>query len=240
MENFKCFSRDRIYLLLIGVSGLAGWGIPRFYQWTESDQSRMSPLVGQFAVGLTIVAVAICSCLPLVTIQSDTSVQGRGPVRFQLRSLFLWTTALAIGLAGLMRFPMAVSGAVCGAAYLHFIWFFARQPQHRWGAAALVGCMTLPYAWIADPSGTNGIHVGWILLWVAAGMPMLLPAGFIAGWLGHNVNDVAWLAILMTAGQLVIGTWIIRLGPKRTIAYLIVSLVISLFGSFCLHAMVLA
>ncbi|QDV12329.1 hypothetical protein CA51_22110 [Rosistilla oblonga] len=241
MTHSIWLSPTAIYLLLIGLSGLLGALVPEFYQWTGSDQSRMSPIVGWVAAGMAIVAAAIWSGLPFVTLRTEASASGLiRPIRFQLRTLFLWTTALAIGFAGLIRFPMPVSVFVCVAAYLHLAWFIARQQQHRWAAAALIGCMTLPYVWIAAPDGTNGIDVGWILLWMAGGMPMLFPAGFAASWLGQSLNDVGWLAIVMTAAQLVLGTWIIRLGPKRTIAYLIGCLLVSTFGSFCLHAMVLA
>ncbi|QDS87864.1 hypothetical protein EC9_20470 [Rosistilla ulvae] len=224
------------YALLVVLAGLLGWAIPWFYQWTESDQSRMSPLVGQFALALAIAGVTACCSLPWLPLRSDPAPSPT--VRFQTRTLLLITTLVAIGFAGMLHFPMAISLLLCGATYLHLLWFVVRYRPYRWAAAAMLGCMDLPFAWVA--SDGNLIAIGQALLGLIAGLPMLLPAGFIASGLGHNFHDLAWLPVLLTVGQLFLGTWIIRLGTKPTIAYLIASLLISLFGSFCFHAMVLA
>ncbi len=45
-------------LLLFAGSCIAGILVPYFYDWTESDQSRMNPLVGWVAIAIL---VAICS-----------------------------------------------------------------------------------------------------------------------------------------------------------------------------------
>jgi hypothetical protein len=49
-----------------------------------------------------------------------------------------------------------------------------------------------------------------------------------------------WLAVLLTGAEMTIGAWIIRLGPRRTIAYIVFVLLMSTFGSFVLHALMRA
>ncbi|TWT80192.1 hypothetical protein CA13_16050 [Planctomycetes bacterium CA13] len=239
MTFSKLRSRTSIYPAFIGVSLLLGLIIPGFYEWTGSDQSRPSPLIGQFALGMIIGGVAICLTLPLLPIKSDApEAENRRPLRFHVRTLLALTAATAICIAALLKFPMIAASVLCGGAFIHFAWFFARNPQHRWPASTLLACMSLPFVWIISYDELDNILQA--LLFMAAGFPMLLPSALIVGWFGHNFHESMWLSILLTGAELAIGTWLIGLGPKRTIAYLIVVTVVSVFSSFCFHALVLA
>jgi hypothetical protein len=53
-----------------------------------------------------------------------------------------------------------------------------------------------------------------------AGLPAFLPAALLGRLFNQNMHHAFWLALLLTALEMVIGIWMIRLGPKRTIAYL--------------------
>jgi hypothetical protein len=74
------------------------------------------------------------------------------------------------------------------------------------------------------------------------GMVSGLPAFFFAMLFGsltrQHSQELGWLAMLLTSAELVIGVWIIRLGTKRFIAYLVFVLIAAIFGSFMLNALV--
>ena len=59
MEVRKWLTRIPILPLLITVSFFVGWFVPDYYEWTGSDQSRPSPLVGQTALGMIAGAVFV-------------------------------------------------------------------------------------------------------------------------------------------------------------------------------------
>ena len=62
----------------------------------------------------------------------------------------------------------------------------------------------------------------------------------IGRWVGQHGEELFWLSTLLTSAEIVIGVWMIRLGPRRTIAYLVLVLLISTFGSFVLNALLRA
>lgn len=99
----------------------------------------------------------------------------------------------------------------------------------------LLACLWLPFSWIltSDPPAIPA------LLGLFAGMPALLPAEVISNLAGHN-HDLLWLAILLTGIEISVGTRIIRVGPRSTIAYLVFVLLMSTFGSFGINALMRA
>lgn len=98
--------------------------------------------------------------------------------------------------------------------------------------------MCLPFVWLIAHNELDSFLKA--ILWVASTLPAFFPACLIGYLVGQNSHDVMWLSVLLTGVQIVIGTWIIRLGPKRTIAYLVLVLLMSTFGSFGLNALVRA
>ena len=98
--------------------------------------------------------------------------------------------------------------------------------------------MCLPFVWFIGYGEIAHIWKG--LFAIAAGLPMLLPAAWLASWFGTNFHSEPWISILLTGIELFVGTWVIRLGTKLAIAYLIFALLLSVFSSFGLHALVLA
>lgn len=228
-----------VYLTLIVVSFLIGWFIPGFYDWTGSDQSRPSPLIVPTAVGLVVGAIVVWAILPWLPIAEDAPDADKLPrVRFTSRTLLLITTAMAIVLAVATKFPMVVSSVLCTLVFCYAIWSCIRSRQHRWPTMALLACMVLPYVWLPFYDEIDNMLPA--ILWLAAGLPAFLPAALIASLFGPITNDVNCLAILLTAAEMAIGLWLIRLGPRRTIAYLVLVLLMSTIGSFGLNALVRA
>lgn len=239
MGSRKYFARFPIFPLLIAVSFLVGWFVPGYYDWTGSDQSRPSPLVGQTALGLIVGGIIIWAVLPWVPVTdeargTDQSVR----VRFTSRTMFLMTAAVAFVIAAVTKFPMVVSGGLCAFAFCHVVWFWSRFRQNRWQTTALLACMCLPFVWIIAYDEFENIFPA--ILWIAAGMPAFFPAVLIGSLFGQNSHDVMWLAVLLTGAEMTVGIWIIRLGPRHTIAYLVFVLLMSTFGSFGLNALMRA
>jgi hypothetical protein len=235
----RCLARLPIFPLLIAASFLVGWFIPGYYDWTGSDQSRPSPLVAQTALGLLVGAMIIWAVLPWVPVgdnarQTDRSIR----FRFTSRTMFLITAAVASVILAITKFPMFVSGGLCALAFCHVVWFWSRFRRKRWPTAALFSCMWLPFVWIIVHEEFEDIFPA--VLSMAAGMPGFFPAAMIGRLFGQNLHDVAWLAILLTGVEMTVGTWIIRLGPRCTIAYLVLVLLTSTIGSFGLNALVRA
>jgi heme A synthase len=239
MEISKLASRIPIFPLFIAVSLLVGWLIPGFYAWTDSDQSRPSPLLWKVPLSSAIGSVAFCLALPWLPITIKPSYDtARLQMRFSLRTLLMLTTGVAVAIVLLAKFPLAVSGIVCGGAFAHLIAFCVRNPQHRMASAALLACMALPYAWVVGYKELGRILPDLAVMF--AGMPAFVPAALIGRLFEQNMHDTPWLAFLLTALELVIGIWMIRLGLKRTIAYLLLVMQLSVLGSLFFYMLVRA
>ena len=59
------------------------------------------------------------------------------------------------------------------------------------------------------------------VLWMSAGMPGFFSMALVASLFGSPPRESGWLAILITAAQIAIGLWLIRVGPKPAIAYIL-------------------
>jgi hypothetical protein len=239
-EHRSHIARFGVYWLLIAVSFLVGWFVPDYYDWTGSNQSQSSPLVAQTALGLVVGAMLIWASLPWLPIAAEVPGTDRSVrIRFTSRTMFLLTAAVAGFIAAGMKFPMVVSGVLGVLAFCYIVWFWKRFRQSRWPTSALVACMWLPFVWVVAWKEIENIVPE--MLGLAAGMPAFLPAAFIGRFLlGQDLHDLGWLAILLTGTELVVGTGIIRLGSRRTIAYLVLVLLVSTFSSFVLHALMRA
>ena len=105
-------------------------------------------------------------------------------------------------------------------------------------SAALLACMILPYAWVVSYKELDRILPAFAVM--ISGMPAFVPAALIGQLFGQNMRDTTWLTFLLTAMELTIGVLMIRLGPKRTIAYLLLVMQISVLGSLAFHMLCLA
>ncbi|MCO8124558.1 hypothetical protein NHH03_22655 [Stieleria sp. TO1_6] len=159
-------------------------------------------------------------------------------MRFSLRTLLMLTAGVAVAIALIAKFPLVVSGIAFAATFAYWIAFCVRNPQHRMAAATLVGSMMLPYAWVVGYDELDRILP--TLVFIIAGMPAFVPAALLSQMFGQHFQESQWLAFLLTALELVIGIGMIRLGPKRTIAYLLLVMQVSAVGSLGFYMMCIA
>jgi hypothetical protein len=226
----KLLSRIPIFPLFIAVSLVVGWSIPTFYEWTDSDQSRPSPLLWKVPLWSAIASATFSMALPWLPIGTKPpSDAPRTQMRFSVRTLLMITAGVALAIPLLAKFPLVVSGIVCAGMFAYFVAFCVRNPEHRMASTALLACMILPYAWIVGYDELDRLLPA--LAVMITGMPALLPAVFLGQMFGQHFQESPWLAFLLTALELVIGVWMIRLGPKRTIGYLLLVMQISALGS---------
>ncbi len=239
MKNFKLPTRVPFFPLTIAVSLLVGWFIPEFYVWTGSNQSSPSPLLWTVPLWSAIVSAVLCMALPWLPIKtSSSSDTSRTPMRFSVRALLMLTAGVAVAIPLLAKFPLVVSGIVCAGAFAYLIAFCVRNPQHRMAATALVACMIMPFAWLVGYGELDRLLPALVAMF--AGMPAIVPAALLSQMVGQPFQESQWLAFLITAFELVIGIWMIRLGLKRTIAYLLLVLHLSAVGSLGFHMACLA
>lgn len=227
-------SRSIAFITLIGISVVVGWCMPGFYEWTGSDQSRPSPLLWQVPIGAGVAALAICCLLPWLPItRPETQLRPPGQWRFGLRSLLILTTAVAVAFPLFSKFPTIAGGIACAIATANLIRVAIRDASLRLPAIALLACMILPYAWVVHYEERDRILSHFLTM--IATWPTFIPAAYVGGMLGQNFHETGWIAMLLTAIEVAIGTWIICLGPKRTIAYALVALLMSAMGSLVFY-----
>jgi hypothetical protein len=238
MDHFKRLAKRSVFPLMIGVSLMAGRLIPTFYDWTESDQSRLSPLVPQTAVGLFLFGIIACFVLPWVHFEHEPSATSRGgTVQFTIRSILATIAVIAVFLAAFRKTPMlAVSGGLHAVAMCYVVRFWTLHRSLRWPVASLLACMYFPFAWIVSSSAP--FHLSDSLQ--CFGLPAIFFVILLGGLVHHHPDSLAWLSIPLTSAELLVGVWLISLGPRRSIACLVFVLIASLFGSFVLNALLRA
>ncbi|QDV44701.1 hypothetical protein Enr13x_45690 [Stieleria neptunia] len=233
----NAIQRVPIFPLLIAASLIVGWFIPAFYDWTGSDQSRPSPLIGPFAIGMLVSVTLFCLALPWLPAPPPAHPNG-GTVRtrFTIRTALIVTAIVAALIATAMKFPLVTSGGVYAIVWCWVVWTLLRFRHYRLPTAALLACLYCPFAWIASWNGLSGILEA--LFGMAVGLPAFFITLFAGRWMGQHFDALTWLSMLLTALELAAGLWVIRQGPKLTIAYCLWVLLISVAGSFVLNALV--
>ncbi|WP_144054752.1 hypothetical protein [Rhodopirellula europaea] len=103
----------------------------------------------------------------------------------------------------------------------------------RLPATALLACMILPYAWVVRHEELDRILPALISMF--PGMPTFYPAAIVGGWFGQPFHDSGWIAMLLTTAELAVGIWLIRLGPKRTIAFSLLAMLTAAIGSLAFY-----
>lgn len=224
------------YLLLIVASLFASWSIPAYYDWTGADQSRPAPAASYTALGLILAATVAWLTLPWLPAAAGFPRGRRAEsLRFSTRSLLVVMSAVAIGTALLLKWPSLVGGTFCGLTLCYAVWFGTTHDGKRLPAAALFGCMLLPFTWVATDDVLTTAQPE--ILRISLSLPALLPTAVLGSVAGQNLHDLEWLGMLLTGAELLVGIWVIRIGPKLTIAYLNLVLLLSTFGSFGLQAL---
>jgi hypothetical protein len=237
MVPIKPLRASSILIGLILVGGICGWSIPEFYDWTGADQSRPAPLMWQVPLGVSLVGLFLCVSLPWIPVTGWAEELPQRSLQFQLKTLLIVTGAVAVAIATGTQFPVAVANACVVLALLAALWLTLHQRQWRLPIVALLTCLFMPFIWLLGYEELTNIRS---ILPMAAGLPNLLPAAFMGYLLGWNLHEGGWVSIVITAIQITVGLGLIRLGTKRTVAFLLVSLLSSLMSSLILNALVRA
>lgn len=236
VKTVRSMLRLPFNLIFIAVSFAIGCSIPAFYEWSGADQSRSPPILGYTALALMISGASVCLALPWLPIASAGSVATSTTIRFNIRTLLIATAACALVIAALMQFPLVVSGALYLVALFSAIWFAVMVVERRWQTIALLATLYLPFSWIFTTAAEW--HISATTLLLSLGFPALLPTLLISSWTRHPAHSMSWLSLLLTSLALLSGIFIIRVGPRLTIAYLVLVLLTATFGSFVLNALV--
>jgi hypothetical protein len=232
------FAVRLILPLLVAISLAFGLLIPAFYDWTGSDQSRPSPLIPQTAIGITVVGLIFCIALPWMPISNGAHPTDReSRFQFTIRTILVVTALIAAFFSVLVVIPRVTSGLMFVTALVYLVQLAVRFPSYRWRLFAFLSCMYLPFVWMAGHEELSRFIA--TSFWVASAMPGFFFTLVIGGFLQqHALDDLDWLSILFTSIELGAGVWLIQLGYKRTIAFLVFVLICSTFGSIALNALV--
>jgi hypothetical protein len=236
MGRIKLLHAYMILIALILISATCGWLVPAFYDWTGADQSRPSPLMWQVPFAVTVVAILFSVALPWVPLTGWAKTETRPRSQFNLRSLLIFTAIVAVAIAVGMKAPMVVASIGILLAFVAAVRSAILYPERRLPIAALFACLILPFDWILGYKELDNLLPS--ILWMSFGMPGFFSMAMLAGLFGLPAHESGWLAILITAAQITIGLWLIRVGSKSAIAFMLFVLLSSLMGSLIFNALV--
>ncbi len=220
------------------TSAICGWFVPAFYDWTGADQSRPSPLMWQVPLAITSGALLFSITLPWIPIKGWAKVEGSGQSQFKLRSVMLLMSGVAIAIAIGKWFPAVLAIFCLTLALLATIRAAILYPERRFAIVAMFACMILPFAWVLGYRELDNLLPS--IVWMSVGLPGFFLSLLINSFIGTSPHESYWLAMLITATQIGIGLWVIRIGPKLAIAYILFMMFSSLMGSLVLNALVRA
>ena len=70
-----------------------------------------------------------------------------------------------------------------------------------------------------------------------SGLPAMIPTALVGSFIHQNLTELTGLTFLLTGIELIIGLWLIRWGPRWAIAFNLVAIIMSIYGSFGLNAL---
>lgn len=247
-------------ILLFLVALIAGWFMPEFYDWTGADQSRAAPVVGWIAFTILVLDVGLIFGLLVLHFQDRSRKQNhdRGkdvpfanrPDRkrqFSLLQLLSAITIVAL-LLTLVRWMLPLTGAGIGAlvgAWFVYgltvawaVWVAVRDARARWRIALIVWLQFVPFLWLfRKPFSTPDVGE---LLGMLPALPAFFPSVFLNALFRYPFQSGQWISVLLSSLTFAIGIWVVRQGPKRSLAYSFIVITFSIFGSFILHALMRA
>ena len=244
-RKFSATGMTFFVLLFAGVLAI-GLLMPSIHDWSGADQSRPSPQVDltlKLVLGFMIAAWLALPLLPWKRSDvtgSDLEPSPEEPAsrrfQFNVRTLLILMSVVAITIVGLSNSLTGFVLLLICAMLVFSLWMVTHRLSFQWQVVSLVACMYFPYAWVVFNKGFRGVDWGTVIL-AGFGLPSFLPSLLIGRFVfEQRVEEMPWLLVVITAFELAIGVLLIRLGPKRAIAWMILVLFCSLLGSWGLHA----
>lgn len=210
--------------------------MPWLYELSEADQSRASPYTWPVLGGLAAVWVGSWVGLGILQAMGYWIPQPAWPRgQYSLRAIGIVATVIAVLLAIGRAWSPNLAGSifyVFAFGYSAYVMWLSRH--QRLLVLAFFAVQYGPTLWcLHDESGKWGIaEFGERILFFLAVTPTALPWMFLMG-----ARDELWALMVAAGVEIMLGLVVIRLGPKRAVAFLVAMLVLSLLGSFGLQAL---
>lgn len=227
---------DPPFLFLVAVSLFVGGYIPAFYDWSGANQSRSAPVVNYLAIGLVASCLLVCITLPWLPLPDPP----RAEQKFKWFRLIPWGVLAGI-IAGIVWHFVSPATSIYSLGFVPLSIALICQgldwtasPGLRWRIVSLAGCLYLPLFWVTNPTIVKGLGSQLVII---TALPALLPAVFFGRLFNTNAEHQWWLAQAMTSIEIVIGLWMIHLGTRRALAWLIFLFLQSTLGSFVFNAL---
>ena len=238
MGPAKLLSGFPLLALFSGLSLMVGWLIPVYYDWTDADQSRASPLLTYASVGVLVFSSLLFIGSNWIEIAGDPPIPNCDQRnKFGIRTL-LGITALAAFM--LAAAPYTPESWACGMTGMFMLLAITksciRYPHARYRMAALLATMYFPFVWIVRPEVSDVITDGQSanLIWLPAFVPLLLLCQLV----GQHPTESVWMACGLTVVELVIGLCCVHHGKRLAIAYSLAVFAISACGSLGLQMLI--
>lgn len=235
---------------LMACSALSiGLKVRWLYDLSGADQSR-TPAVVRYAFFGFLAACGL-SILGLLFLPRLTR---KDPIRspFFRTGIFALDVVILLGIVvgavAFRQFAMIILGVV---AFVYPVFCALKlavvSKSVRWRVMSLYACLYLPFVWLfTNDVFRNAIKQGsWIFVPIVTGAPSLAICYFtsfllFSPALHPGVVLTSVIPTVVTGLEIMVGLWVIQLGARRALAYLIVMYAISIITSFLLHALVRA
>lgn len=233
-----------VYLpALVLACFIVGWMVPTFYDWSGANQSYSTPEFDQMFWSLIVfgcLAWFVVPWLPMKdapveTVSLKETMTGVKSKRFQfnLYPLLMAMMGAAIFFALISHQSVVLCILIWVVAFVAAVRMIVKHLRWRWQFSALLACMYFPFAWVISAKFFKDLNAE--LLMGAMGLPSFLPALFLGRMFDTHVKEIVWLWGVLMVVELAIGFWLIRKSPKGTIAYFVLVMLISIYGSMFLN-----
>jgi len=227
-------------LLVLGCL-FVGLMIPTFYDWSGAGQRHSTPAAQQALwalVSFGVLSWFVIPWLPLNVSFLTEAQDDSGPFQFNIKMLLAITTIIAVMIAGLLNGPAVFGILLWVVAFVGASLMVSNQLSWKWQFSALLAIMYLPFAWLLFPETNRTL--GWEVVFISIGIPAFLPTAVVASSFDQHPGQMFWLYFVLTAIEAAIGFRLIRTGQRRTAAYFVLVMLLSVYGSIFLNAVMRA
>jgi hypothetical protein len=237
-----------VFPLLVCVSLSLGFQVPLFYNWSGTQQSDAPPIVGYAFAGFLIACCVSLLVLPLLP-----ELKREAPVCSPLIRPPRFVIAVIIPgmmIVGLVSYRDAIMFIIGATSFIYPLLCAVQLGMTsrllRWRIVSLYSCLYLPFIWVFTNDVFQGaLKQGFLrgllgFLPFLAGAPALLCSLFLGRFIGQQQAFAMLSAVVVAGLEVLLGLWIIQLGARRAIAYLVLLLAVSVITSFGFHALLRA
>lgn len=239
MAEQKWMTKTVFFPALVLALFIVGRMIPPFYDWTGANQSYSTPALDHAIwslISFGCLAWFVIPWLPMKEAPAKEVPTKSEPRRFQfnLYSLMVLTAIVAVLFAMIANQSVVTCVLFWVVAFVAAVRMVVKNLCWKWQFSALLACMYFPYSWLIASGEFKNIKIELVL--GAVGLPSFVPSVCLARmFFETHPLEIVWLWILLTAIEVAIGFWLIRIAPKCTIAYFVLVMLLSIYGSLFLN-----